>query len=55
MHLFIAYHARFGVTEAKVDNIIEFLNRRYLGLGRKSQLDNGYNFLKKYVIASRIL
>ena len=33
MHPSIAYYARPGVTETKVDNIIEFLNSYYLDFG----------------------
>lgn len=55
MHLLIAYHARLRVTKARVDDVIEFSDRYYQGLGSGSQFDNDYDFLKECLIASRIL
>ena len=55
MHLSIAYHVRMGVTEARIDNVIEFSDSHYPDLGHRSQFDNGYNFLKECLIASKIL
>ena len=51
----ITYHARPGIAEARVDNVIKFLNSHCLGLGRGGHLDNGYYFLKECLNTSRIL
>ena len=55
MLLSIIYHARPGVAEAKVNNVIKFPNSHCLGMGRGSHLDNGYDFSKKCLTASKIL
>ena len=55
MHPSITYHTRAGVAETRVDNVIRFLNSHCLGLGRRGYLDNGYDFLKKCLTASKIL
>lgn len=51
----IAYHARAGVGEAKDDDIIEFPDSHYPGLGRWGHLDDGDDFPKESLTASRIL
>ena len=53
--LLIIYHARPGVAEVKVDNVIQFSNSHCLGLGRGGHLDNSYDFSKKCLTALRIL
>lgn len=55
MLLSITYYTRLGVVEARVDEVIQFLNSYYLGLGRESHLNNDYNFLKECLTASKIL
>ena len=52
MHLSMAYHARLGVTEAKVDNVIEFSDCHYPGLGCRGQFDYSFDFSKKCFITS---
>ena len=51
----ITYHARPGVVEARIDDIIQFLNSHCLSLERGGHLDNNYDFLKECLTASRIL
>ena len=55
MLLLITYHARPGVAEARVDNVIQFPNSHCPGLGRGDHFDNGYYFSKVCLTASRIL
>lgn len=55
MPLSIAYHARLEVTQVGVDNVIEFPDNFYLGLRSGDQLDNSYDFFKKYLTVLKIL
>ena len=55
MHFSIAYYTRPRVIEVKVDNVIAFPDSYYPSLGRGGQLDNGYDFSKKCLTASKIL
>ena len=51
----ITYHARPGVIEVKIDDVIQFLNSHCSGLGRGGHFDNGYYFSKECPTVSRIL
>ena len=51
----ITYHARPGVAEARVGNVIKFPNSHCPGLRRGGYFDNGYYFSKVCFIASKIL
>lgn len=55
MLLSIAYHARPGFAEARVDDGIQFLDSHCQGLGRGGHLDNDYDFSKKCLIILKIL
>ena len=51
----ITYHARPGVAKARVDDVIQFPNSYYPGLGLGGHFDNGYYFSKVCLTALRIL
>ena len=51
----IIYHARPGVVDARVDDVIQFPNKHCSGPRREGHLDNSYNFLKECLTVLRIL
>lgn len=51
----IAYDSKPGVDRAGDDNIIEFLDRIYIGLRRWCHLKDGDDFLKERLTILRIV
>ena len=44
-----------SIVEARVDDVIQFPDSHYPGLGHRGHLDNGYDFSKECLIALKIL